>query len=54
MKGGKKMKKSKLIVNKKALTYGRKYGVTFKEAKKAYLSGMSKKFKRRVKIVFKR
>ena len=41
-------------VKTSSLKYGRKYGVTMKEAKRAFLSGMSKGFKRKVKVRFTR
>ena len=44
--------KAELRVNKSNLKYGKIYGVTFTEAKKAYLSGMSKGFKRKVNVKF--
>lgn len=34
------------------LQYGNQYGVTVKEAKRAYLSRMSKKFRRKVNVRF--
>lgn len=37
-----------------SLKYGRKYGVTLKEAKSAFLSGMNKSFRRKVKVKFTR
>lgn len=51
-KGDKMTRKPELRVPIRHLTYGKKYGVTLKEAKKAYLSGMTETFKRTVKIKF--
>jgi hypothetical protein len=47
------MEKKKLLkVKKSKLLYGKKYGVTFKQAKRAFISGMSKSFKKKVKVKF--
>jgi len=46
------MEKRELIIPYRSLTYGKKYDVTLKEAKKAFLSGMGKKFRSHVKVRF--
>ena len=48
------MKKSKptLLVKRRDLKYGKEYDVTLKEAKEAFLSGMSKSFKKKVNVKF--
>lgn len=50
----------KIVCNKKQilripiskLIYGKRYGVTLKEAKRGFLSGMNKTFKKKTKIIF--
>jgi len=46
------MVKALMLVKINELIYGKKLGVTLKEAKKAFLSGMSKNFKKNVKVKF--
>jgi len=46
------VRKSRMYVSHRALVYGD--GVTMKEAKRAFLSGMSKGFKKKVRVVWKR
>lgn len=46
------MRKPIMKVPYSDLLYGKKHGVTLKEAKKAYLSGMSKKFRKEMNIKF--
>jgi len=46
------MRKPILEVPHSHLRYGRRTGVTLKQAKRAFLSGMSKSFKRKVKVKF--
>ena len=46
------MSKPTIRVPTRNLKYGKRYGVTLKEAKVAFLSGMSKGFKRKVRVKF--
>jgi hypothetical protein len=46
------MSRIKMRVPHNQLIYGGNTGVTMKEAKRAFLSGMSKNFKKKVKIQF--
>ena len=48
------IKKAVMRVPRSQLVYGRNKGVTLKEAKRAYLSGMSNSFRKKVKVIFAR
>ena len=47
-------RKAKLVIPHSQLVYGGNTGVSLKEAKHSFLSGMSKPFRRKVRIHFKR
>ena len=47
-------RKPVLKVPYNSLLYGKEYGVNITEAKRAFLSGMSKRFRRKVNVKFTR
>ena len=49
-----KRRKGILKIPHSQLTFGKKTGVTLKEAKRAFLSGMSKSFRRKIRVKFTR